>query len=110
MSYDGEDNGITVPSNELEYEPVAAQFGNGFAESDDYLSADIKFIRHYHYLAGILEFNLEYTSGDTSLYSITLVNDEGCQTTPNYDACNHLGPISDRIYGRWGHMFLISLK
>ena len=38
-----------------------------------------------YYLAGILEFNLDYTNGDTTWHPINLVNDKNPHTLANYD-------------------------
>ena len=81
-----------------------------FDYKDDFLSADIQAIIHHHYMADILEFNPEYTNGDTSWNTITVVKDEDPHDTANYIIGNDLGPISNGIHGRWARKFLRSLK
>ena len=81
-----------------------------FDESDDYLSAEIKSIIDHRYVAGILEFKLEYTNGDTSWHPLALVKYEDAHATANYFLSNDLGYISNGIHRRWARMFLRSLK
>jgi hypothetical protein len=61
-------------------------------------------------MAGILEFHLEYTNGETSWNPITVVKDEDPHATANYIIGSALGPVSNRIHERWTHTFLKSLK
>ena len=63
-------------------------------------SLELKSIIEYRYVTGNLEFNLEYTNGDTSWHPITLVKDEDHRATENYALSNGLGPISNGIHGR----------
>ena len=61
-------------------------------------------------MAGILEFNLEYTNGEMSWYHITVVKDEDSHATTNYTISNDLGPVSNGIHRYWARKFPRSLK
>ena len=81
-----------------------------FDDNEDFLSAELKSITDHRYIAGILEFNLEYTNGDTLWHPIALVKDKNPHATANYVVSNDLGLISNRIHGRWYCQFLVSLN
>ena len=66
LDSDNEDNYFAVSSNELKYRKGILLQNTVFDELDAYLSTEIKVITDYRYLSGIIEFNLEYTNGDTS--------------------------------------------
>lgn len=81
-----------------------------FNETDDYLSAEIKAIMYYHYVANILELKLEYTNGNNLWHHITLVMYEYSHANATYVASNDLGPISNEYTRALGLYVPQSLK
>ena len=66
MSSDNEEDCVAISSSDPEYGDVAAQMNSVFDDKEDFLSAEIEAIIDHRYMAGILEFHLEHTNGDTS--------------------------------------------
>ena len=81
-----------------------------FDEKDNFISAKIQTTIDHRYMDVILDFDLEYTNGDTWWHHITVVKDKDPHTTDNYVISNDMGPISNGIHGHWACKFLRSLK
>ena len=81
-----------------------------FDDTDDFFSFELKSILNHRYLAGVLEFKLEYDHGELSWHPLDLVKDKDPHACARYIAGTDLGPISNGIHRRWYRALLISLK
>ncbi len=75
-------------------------------EQDD----DLYSIINHRTTNGVLEFEVEYTSGDTDWLFFSLVQDEDPHACADYVMNNDLGKIFNSKYRRWARKFLRSVR
>ena len=109
-SDDEEPDPIDIRNEEADYDEIASNVNNFFDDSDDYLSAELKSITDHRYLNGILEFEVQYTDGETEWHPIDLVQDDDAYAVATYVLTHDLGPISNSKHRRWARSFLRSLR
>ena len=107
---DDEDSPITTSIRGSEHDAVATHVNTVFDQGDDYLAAELHYITDHRYLAGILEFKVEYSNGDISWHPIDLVKDEDPHAVANYIMSNDFGDVCNNIQNIWVRLFLRSLK
>ena len=75
-------------------------------EQDD----DLYSINNHRTTNGVLEFEIEYTSGDTDWLYFNLVQSEDPHACADYVMNNDLGKIFNSKYRRWARKFLRSVR
>ena len=83
-----------------QFNKIVKQLNNVFDDTDEYLSAELKFIINHRSSNSVLEFQVEYTHGDKQHHPIDLIKDNDPHATANYIIKNDLGIICKMIYGR----------
>ena len=100
----------TTCDEEIDYNSVVNHYNAVFDKADDYLSTELKSILDHRYINGVLELNLEYTTGEISWHSLGLAKREDPYVTASYIISNDLGVIANGKHGRWARLFLRTLK
>ena len=101
--FDGCDSG-------QDFDSMASHMNNHMDDKDEILDAQLVAIVAHQFLAGILELQVEYSTGETSWHPIELIKREDPHAVADYVIHNDMGKVSNGIHRRWARAFLRVLR
>ena len=101
---------VAMDIAEGSFECMTTALNNHFNKEEEDLSAEMFDIVAHRHISGILELQIEYTTGDCSWYPLEMVNDEDPQPVVNYVIDSGLGKVSNGQHCLWDHLCLHLLK
>jgi len=109
-SDDEDSDPLSGRSSDKEATSIATDVNIVFDPDDDFAEEELDSILDHRFLSGILELQVQYSTGDIEWHPLDLVKHADPQAVAQYVLTNDLGPISNGKHRRWARSFLRSLK
>ena len=94
-SDDEDSDPLSGRSSDKEATSIAADVNGIFDPDDDFAEEELDFILDHRFLSGILELQVQYSTGEIEWHPLDLVKHADAQAVAHYVLTNDLGPISN---------------